>query len=105
VFTTNRAQAAPVSCRRRASPRPAGRSRVVVINSGCANACTGPDGLATAEAMPTPPRAARRCAAQALVASTGVIGVSLDRARVTRGIAAAVRRCRRDGGPRPRARS
>jgi len=99
VFTTNKAQAAPVlvsQARLRAS---AGRARVVAINSGCANACTGPDGLATAEAMAdAAARAAGAAAAEVLIASTGVIGVALDRAKVTAGIAAAAAALSREGG-------
>jgi len=100
VFTTNKAQAAPVLVSKARLAASGGYSRVVAINSGCANACTGPDGLATAEAMAD--AAARAVGAdprQALVASTGVIGVSLDRSIVTGGIANAVSALSRDGGP------
>jgi glutamate N-acetyltransferase/amino-acid N-acetyltransferase len=72
----------------------------VAINSGCANACTGPDGLATAEAMAD--AAARVAGAppdDVLIASTGVIGVALDRDVVTRGIAAAFAALSDRGGP------
>jgi glutamate N-acetyltransferase/amino-acid N-acetyltransferase len=99
VFTTNKAVAAPVlvsAARLRAS---LGHARVVAINSGCANACTGPDGHRTAEAMAdAAARAAGVDPSQVLVASTGVIGVSLDRQRVTDGIAAAASVLSRDGG-------
>ena len=48
---------------------------------------------------PTPPRARpASMPSQVLVASTGVIGVSLDRQRVTDGIAAAAKALARDGG-------
>lgn len=100
VFTTNKAQAAPVLVSKACLRASSGHARVVVINSGCANACTGPDGFATAEAMVD--AAATACGtdrSQVLVASTGVIGVSLDRAIVTTGIAAAASRVTRDGGP------
>ncbi|HWJ57788.1 MAG TPA: bifunctional glutamate N-acetyltransferase/amino-acid acetyltransferase ArgJ [Vicinamibacterales bacterium] len=99
VFTTNKAQAAPVLVARQRLAASGGHARVVVINSGCANACTGPDGLETAEAMAD--AAARVTGAdrtQALVASTGVIGVSLDRRTVTGGIAAAFAALAGDGG-------
>jgi glutamate N-acetyltransferase/amino-acid N-acetyltransferase len=100
VFTTNRAQAAPVLVSKARLAASGGSSRVVVINSGCANACTGPDGMATAEAMAdAAARGARVDAAQVLVASTGVIGVSLDRATVTSGIAHAFQALSADGGP------
>ena len=100
VFTTNKAVAAPVLVSKARLQASGGRSRVVVINSGCANACTGPDGHATAEAMAdAAARAAGADPAEVLVASTGVIGVSLDRQRVTDGIAAAAKVLGRDGGP------
>ena len=51
VFTTNKAQAAPVLVSKARLRASGGRARVVAINSGCANACTGPEGAATAEAM------------------------------------------------------
>ena len=51
VFTTNRVQAAPVTWTRQVVS--GGRVRAVVLNSGGANACTGPAGFqdthATAE--------------------------------------------------------
>ena len=100
VFTTNKAVAAPVLVSKARLQASGGRSRVVVINSGCANACTGPDGHATAEAMAdAAARASGVDPSEVLVASTGVIGVSLDRQRVTDGIAAAAKLLARDGGP------
>ena len=99
VFTTNKAQAAPVLVSKTRLEASGGRSRVIVINSGCANACTGPDGLRTAEVMAdAAARAVNAEASEVLVASTGVIGVSLERHRVTEGITAAVGALARDGG-------
>ena len=100
VFTTNKAVAAPVIVSKARLQASGGHSRVVVINSGCANACTGPDGYHTAEAMADAAAAAAGVdPSQVLVASTGVIGVSLDRQRVTDGVAAAAKVLARDGGP------
>ena len=100
VFTTNKAQAAPILVSRARLAASGGHTRVVVINSGCANACTGPDGMATAEAMADEAaRVAGVDPAQVLVASTGVIGVSLDRPTVIKGITAAGAELSRDGGP------
>jgi glutamate N-acetyltransferase/amino-acid N-acetyltransferase len=91
VFTTNRAQAAPIVVSRAQLERSRGRTTAIVVNSGCANACTGSDGTAHAIAMAEAAAAALGCdPAQVLVASTGVIGVKLDMARVRRGIADAV---------------
>lgn len=99
VFTTNRAQAAPVLVSRQRLAASGGHARVVVINSGCANACTGPEGLETAEAMAdAAARGAGADRAQVLVASTGVIGVTLDRGTVTAGIAAAFGALSENGG-------
>jgi glutamate N-acetyltransferase / amino-acid N-acetyltransferase len=100
VFTTNKAQAAPVLVAKARLQASGGRARAIVINSGCANACTGPDGLRTAEIMAdAAARVANAAASEVLVASTGVIGVALDRRLVTDGIAAAARELSRDGGP------
>lgn len=99
VFTTNKAIAAPVLVSKARLLASGGHSRVVVINSGCANACTGPDGHGTAEAMADAAANATGVdPSQVLVASTGVIGVSLDRQRVTAGIAGAATVLSRDGG-------
>ncbi len=98
VFTTNKAQAAPVLVSKARLQASGGRARVIAINSGCANACTGPDGHAVAEEMAD--AAASECgapASHALIASTGVIGVRLDGARVRAGIAAAAKGASRDG--------
>ena len=100
VFTTNLAQAAPVLLSRDHLRRSGGRSRAVVINSGCANACTGADGHDHAKAMAQKTAAAVGCEpTDVLVASTGVIGVKLEIAKVERGVAAAAARLSKDGGP------
>ena len=91
VFTTNKAVAAPVVVSKARLQASGGRSRVVVINSGCANACTGPDGYATAEAMADAAAGAAGVdGSQALVASTGVIGVDLDVDKVHAGVTKAL---------------
>jgi len=81
VFTTNRVKAAPVLvCRSRV---PGESIRGLVVNSGVANACTGPAGLANAEAMAA--LAAARLgvdAAQVLPMSTGVIGRQLPLSKI-----------------------
>jgi glutamate N-acetyltransferase / amino-acid N-acetyltransferase len=91
VFTVNRAQAAPVTVSRRNLSATSGRARAIVVNSGCANACTGVDGMRHAETMAARTAAAIDCSVpEVLVASTGVIGVKLDMEKVSGGIAAAV---------------
>jgi glutamate N-acetyltransferase/amino-acid N-acetyltransferase len=101
VFTTNRAQAAPVVVSRDHLRRSNGVARAIAVNSGCANACTGDEGLVVARE--TAARAAQivGCPSeQVLVASTGVIGVSLDLAKIQAGLAAAGAALGRDQGAR-----
>ena len=100
VFTTNRAQAAPVLVSREHLETTRGRARALVVNSGCANACTGSDGLDHARAMAALTARHVGCSsADVLVASTGVIGVKLDMTRVESGIAAAAQQLAQSGGP------
>ncbi|MGH9257886.1 MAG: bifunctional glutamate N-acetyltransferase/amino-acid acetyltransferase ArgJ [Vicinamibacterales bacterium] len=99
LLTTNLAQAAPVKVSRQHLERTSGRARAVVVNSGCANACTGDRGFAHATQMAAATAAALGCAAEeVLVASTGVIGVALPIDRVVSGIRQAVSRMNRNGG-------
>jgi glutamate N-acetyltransferase/amino-acid N-acetyltransferase len=79
VFTTNKAQAAPVVVSLEHLARSHGLARAVVVNSGCANACTGDAGLQVAREMAAETARLVGCPpAQVLVASTGVIGVALS---------------------------
>jgi glutamate N-acetyltransferase / amino-acid N-acetyltransferase len=90
VFTTNRVPAAPVLVDRERLAAGAARIRAVVANAGCANACTGEQGMEDAQTMARLAAEAVGCAPeQLLVLSTGVIGVPLDMAKLARGIAAA----------------
>jgi glutamate N-acetyltransferase/amino-acid N-acetyltransferase len=99
LFTTNLAQAAPVTLSKQHLERAGGRARAVVVNSGCANACTGAQGLADAAQMARETAAAIGCRTEeVLVASTGVIGVALKMDRVSSGIRAAAGRLSRQGG-------
>jgi glutamate N-acetyltransferase/amino-acid N-acetyltransferase len=101
VFTTNRAQAAPVVVSREHLRRSNGVARAIAVNSGCANACTGDEGLVVARGMAGHAAQLVGCPAeQVLVASTGVIGVSLDLAKVQAGLAAANAALGRDQGSR-----
>jgi glutamate N-acetyltransferase / amino-acid N-acetyltransferase len=98
VFTTNQVVAAPVVWSR---DRLAGSAdaRVVVLNSGNANACTGPAGEATVLATVDRAAAELGCRAeQVLVCSTGVIGVPLDAGRVADGVSKAAAALDRSGG-------
>ena len=100
VFTTNLAVAAPIVVAREHLRRSDHHCAAIVVNSGCANACTGADGLAHARAMAQKTAAACGCAPEeVLVASTGVIGVTLDMAKVCAGITSAAAAMSPDGGP------
>ncbi len=100
VFTTNLAVAAPVVVSREHLARSGGRAAVIVTNSGCANACTGDAGLRVAREMAAAAAASVGVAPEhALVASTGVIGVPLDLAKVRRGVETAAGALSVDGGP------
>jgi glutamate N-acetyltransferase / amino-acid N-acetyltransferase len=91
LFTTNLAQAAPVLVSREHIEQTHGRARAVVVNSGCANACTGTDGMANARRMASETAALLGCRPEeVLIASTGVIGVGLPIEQVSAGIRAAV---------------
>lgn len=85
VFTTNKFQAAPVLLSR--AHLQEGKARAFVVNSGCANACTGQEGCQDAEAMAKEAAAVIGCEKnEVLVASTGVIGVPLPLEKVLGGI-------------------
>lgn len=89
VFTRNKVKAAPVLWSQQVLAD--GRLRAVVLNSGGANACTGPQGFQTTHA--TAERAAELLgigAVDVAVCSTGLIGEQLPREAVLDGVAAAV---------------
>jgi glutamate N-acetyltransferase/amino-acid N-acetyltransferase len=98
VFTRNRVQAAPVLWSRQAIAD--GRLRAVVLNSGGANACTGPAGFAdthaTAECVAT---ALDIGAGDVAVCSTGLIGERLPMDALLAGVTRAAAALDRDGGP------
>jgi glutamate N-acetyltransferase / amino-acid N-acetyltransferase len=89
VFTTNLATAAPVVVSREHLARSGGATRAIVVNSGCANACTGDQGVQAARDMANETARLVNCPAeQVLVASTGVIGVSLPMEKIRSGLPA-----------------
>lgn len=80
VQTTNAVPAAPVQLTRRHLDATGGRARAVLANAGSANACTGPEGMATAEASAERAASALGCdPTEILVCSTGVIGQPIPR--------------------------
>ena len=97
VFTANRVKAAPVLWSQQCLTT--GHLAAVVLNSGGANACTGPDGFAdthhtaehVAELLGVGP-------IEVAVCSTGLIGVRLPMDRLLPGIATATESLAADGG-------
>ncbi|MFC5723242.1 bifunctional glutamate N-acetyltransferase/amino-acid acetyltransferase ArgJ [Streptomyces gamaensis] len=97
VFTANRVKAAPVLWSQQVLK--GGRVAAVVLNSGGANACTGPEGFQDTHA--TAERAAGALgvdAAEIAVASTGLIGVRLPMDKLLPGITAAAGELSAHGG-------
>ncbi len=97
VFTANRVKAAPVLWSRQVLA--GGAVRAVVLNSGGANACTGPAGFADTH------RTAEHLAAllgigagEVAVCSTGLIGERLPLERLLAGVTAATGQAAADGG-------
>jgi glutamate N-acetyltransferase/amino-acid N-acetyltransferase len=99
VFTLNQVQAAPVLLSKENLKLSRGRARAILVNSGCANACTGEQGMKDSVLS-------TRCLAshlevdpaQILVASTGVIGNFLPVPKVMKGISSAVSALNSQGG-------
>lgn len=91
VFTQNKFAAAPVIYDRQVLAVNAEAVQAVLINSGCANACTGVEGLANARRMAELAEQALGLAPMTcLVMSTGVIGVQLPLAKVAATVPTAV---------------
>ncbi len=99
LFTVNLAKAAPLHLCQAHLASSGGSARVIVPNSGCANACTGPRGEADAREMAQLTAAAAGCNKEhVLVASTGVIGVNLKMEAIRGGIPLAVKALDARGG-------
>ena len=98
VFTSNRVFAAPVKWSRQAVAD--GQLQAVILNSGGANACTGPEGFADSAA--TASRVADRLGLitdNVAVCSTGLIGVRLPMDLLLAGVDDAAASLAPDGGP------
>jgi glutamate N-acetyltransferase/amino-acid N-acetyltransferase len=97
VFTTNRVVAAPILvCKEHLED---GLARAIIVNAGCANACTGAQGLRDARRMTELTASLLGLDPDdVLVASTGVIGRRLPMERVEDGIRAAVCELSEQGG-------
>ncbi|MCG5218845.1 bifunctional glutamate N-acetyltransferase/amino-acid acetyltransferase ArgJ [Streptosporangium sp. KLBMP 9127] len=97
VFTTNRVKAAPVLWSQQVLS--GGRVMAVVLNSGGANACTGPEGFQDAHA--TAEKVAELLgdsAGEVAVCSTGLIGERLPMDTLLAGLEVAGAQLSRDGG-------
>ena len=96
VFTTNKVVAAPVTWSRQVAK--GGIVRAVVLNSGGANACTGPQGFAdthkTAEHVG---QSLNVSSGEVLVCSTGLIGELLPMPKIISGIESIVPVLSNDG--------
>ncbi|HEY1910178.1 MAG TPA: bifunctional glutamate N-acetyltransferase/amino-acid acetyltransferase ArgJ [Vicinamibacterales bacterium] len=100
VFTTNKAVAAPILVCRDHLKRSAATTRAIIVNSGCANACTGDEGLQVAREMTAETARLVDCPVeQVLVASTGVIGVGLPIEKIRAALPIALRALGADQGP------
>jgi len=97
VFTTNQIKAAPVKWDIRVVEH--NGARAIVMNSGVANACTGEQGMADAEAMAA--LAAGKLGIKPIdvfVCSTGTIGKPLPMAKIAGGIELLFKNVSPDGG-------
>ncbi|MEU1589969.1 bifunctional glutamate N-acetyltransferase/amino-acid acetyltransferase ArgJ [Micromonospora sp. NPDC005710] len=105
VFTTNRVKAAPVLWTQQVVQ--GGVVRLVVLNSGGANACTGPAGFQDTHATAEHAAAALTAVSPRLilgagdvaVCSTGLIGERLPMPKLLPGVRSAIRGLSHDGGP------
>jgi glutamate N-acetyltransferase / amino-acid N-acetyltransferase len=91
VVTTSRVKAAPIQiCLKR---QKSGKGQAVIVNSGNANACTGPQGLKDAQTMCRETAKALGIAESLVwVASTGKIGEMLPLAKIQQGIQESVQK-------------
>lgn len=101
VFTINKAKAPPILLSMANLEASGGRAQAIVVNAGCANACTGEQGAVDAYEMASQTASLLGCSSEeVLVASTGVIGVNLPMDQVRAGITQAFRDRAADGGDR-----
>lgn len=85
VFTTNKVVAAPVTWSREVMK--SAQVRAVVLNSGGANACTGPQGFAdTHKTAETVARLLTLSSGEVVVCSTGLIGEPLPMEKILSGV-------------------
>ena len=96
VFTKNLVAAAPVHLSKIVVGT--GSAHAVVANAGCANACTGEQGIRDAEKMAQITADELHCRQDdVIVASTGLIGSNIPMDKMEAGIKTAVKELSRDG--------
>lgn len=96
MFTKNRVRAAPVELSMQRCER--GRAQAIVVNSGNANACTGPKGMEDAKVITSIVADELGVADDmVLMASTGVIGVPLPSERIEDVLPELLKQARPDG--------
>ena len=96
TFTQNKVAAAPVYVSKEVVAT--GSAHAIVANAGCANACTGQQGLDDAHEMASiAAKALNIKADDVIVGSTGVIGVTLPMDKITSGIKDAASNLSEDG--------
>lgn len=89
TFTQNQVAAAPVHVSKEVVKN--GKAHAIVANAGCANACTGEQGMNDARETQKYAADVLGCSAdEVLVASTGIIGVTLPMEKIKDGIKNAV---------------
>ena len=94
MFTTNLFAAAPVQISRDHLHNSRGHANVLIVNSGCANAATGPHGYADAETIGDYVAQVCGCAPDAvLMNSTGIIGKRLPLSNIEKVIAPLAQQC------------
>jgi glutamate N-acetyltransferase/amino-acid N-acetyltransferase len=96
MFTRNRVMAAPVVLTKERAAR--GTARAIIANAGCANCCTGPQGMAHAKSMAAGTAAGLDLTDElVLVASTGTIGLTLPIDKVRAALPTLIGQLRPDG--------
>ena len=97
IFTQNRAQAAPVKLCRRHLAASRGTAGAILVNAGNANCATRTGDAVALDCCRSAARLLRLPATQVLPASTGVIGVELDRKLILNALPRLVAELRADG--------
>ena len=97
TFTSNKVKAAPILVSMEHIK--SGKAQAIIANSGCANACTGNDGMEDAQIMAKAAASALNINSEnILVASTGSIGSRLPLKNILNGIRMLSKRMSQSGG-------